>query len=181
MKPLILVCGPSGSGKTTVASSSGLRELVSYTTRPIREGEVDGRDYHFVSLEFYQQLDTLVDSVLYNGNYYGAALEQIVSAEIAVLELDGVVTFSKVCSGMGRPFTVIGITASEECRRRRMLLRGDSEECAMGRIINDRVAFSQLEDVCDTIIDTTEMGTDRAVSAFKEAVSKYENFTETGR
>jgi guanylate kinase len=49
---LLVVAGPAGSGKTTlcermVREIPGMQRVVTSTTRPPREGEVDGRDYHF--------------------------------------------------------------------------------------------------------------------------------------
>jgi guanylate kinase len=51
---LYVLSSPSGAGKSTIArmlmaSDDGVAMSVSATTRPIRDGEVDGRDYHFVS------------------------------------------------------------------------------------------------------------------------------------
>ncbi|HEX4738992.1 MAG TPA: guanylate kinase [Allosphingosinicella sp.] len=51
---LYVLSSPSGAGKSTIArmlleSDDGVAMSVSATTRPIRPGEVDGRDYHFVS------------------------------------------------------------------------------------------------------------------------------------
>jgi len=51
---LYVLSSPSGAGKSTIArmlldSDDGVAISVSATTRPIRPGEVDGRDYHFVS------------------------------------------------------------------------------------------------------------------------------------
>lgn len=53
---LFVVSGPSGVGKSTLvkkamAAIPGLEFSVSATTRPPREGEVDGREYHFLSTE----------------------------------------------------------------------------------------------------------------------------------
>ena len=50
---LLVLSSPSGAGKSTIArllleSDTGIEMSVSATTRPIRSGEVDGRDYHFV-------------------------------------------------------------------------------------------------------------------------------------
>ena len=59
---LVIVSGPSGAGKSTVvrkliASCALPIELsISVTTRPARQGEVRGRDYHFVSPEEFQTL-----------------------------------------------------------------------------------------------------------------------------
>ena len=57
---LMVVSGPSGSGKTTLckgllAQESGARFSVSYTTRPIRPGEKDGVDYHFIDQPTFER------------------------------------------------------------------------------------------------------------------------------
>ncbi|QNE33366.1 guanylate kinase [Sphingomonas sp. NBWT7] len=58
---LFVLSSPSGAGKSTIAkkllaAEDELSMSVSYTTRPIRPGEVDGRDYHFVSLERFREM-----------------------------------------------------------------------------------------------------------------------------
>jgi guanylate kinase len=60
---LFIVSGPSGSGKTTLCKMvmdldevrGGLARSISFTTRPIRIGEVDGRDYFFVNEEIFKR------------------------------------------------------------------------------------------------------------------------------
>ena len=78
---LFIVCAPSGAGKTTLVDAllkadSGIRLSVSYTTRPPRAGEVDGREYHFVSQEKFQEMSAagaFLESALVHGNYYGTS------------------------------------------------------------------------------------------------------------
>jgi guanylate kinase len=58
---LFVLSSPSGAGKSTIArmllaSDDGIAMSVSATTRPIRSGEVDGRDYHFVSDERFAEM-----------------------------------------------------------------------------------------------------------------------------
>jgi len=58
---LFIISAPSGAGKTTLASRlfqevPDLRPSISYTTRAPREGEVNGRDYHFVSEGHFVQM-----------------------------------------------------------------------------------------------------------------------------
>ena len=58
---LYVLSSPSGAGKSTIArmlmaSDDGVAMSVSATTRPIRPGEVDGRDYHFVSDETFDEM-----------------------------------------------------------------------------------------------------------------------------
>ncbi len=78
---IFVVSGASGSGKTTLvkalqAADPGLRFSVSYTTRPPRPGEVDGRDYCFVREEDFQGLlreGLLVEYIEQFGYYYGTS------------------------------------------------------------------------------------------------------------
>lgn len=51
-------------------------ELISHTTRNKREGEIDGKTYHFVSDEEFNQLD-LVEDVEFDGNKYGLSKKEI--------------------------------------------------------------------------------------------------------
>ena len=58
---LFVLSSPSGAGKSTIArkllaADAGLEMSVSATTRPIRPGEVDGVDYHFVDLEKFRAM-----------------------------------------------------------------------------------------------------------------------------
>ena len=58
---LFVLSSPSGAGKSTIArmllaSDDGIAMSVSATTRPRRPGEVDGRDYHFVSTETFEAM-----------------------------------------------------------------------------------------------------------------------------
>ena len=58
---LYVLSSPSGAGKSTIArmlmeADEGVAMSVSATTRPIRPGETDGKDYHFVSDDRFDEL-----------------------------------------------------------------------------------------------------------------------------
>lgn len=58
---MFVVSAPSGTGKTTLSRAisrifPALHFSVSYTTRPPRPGEINGRDYHFIATENFQQM-----------------------------------------------------------------------------------------------------------------------------
>lgn len=82
---LIVVSGFSGVGKGTVIKKlmekeEGFGFSVSATTRYCREGEVEGKDYFFISKEEFEEGITIgrfLEFTRYNGNYYGTPLDYI--------------------------------------------------------------------------------------------------------
>ena len=83
---LFVVCAPSGAGKSTLLTAlcrefPELTFSVSATTRPPRPGEVDGRDYHFMSEEEFSGLrDTghFAEWARVHGNSYGTPMRPVV-------------------------------------------------------------------------------------------------------
>lgn len=82
---VIVVSGPSGVGKDRLISELERRGrpihfVVTATTRPQRDGEVDGVDYHFVSMEAFAQMiengDLLEHAIVY-GDYKGIPRQQV--------------------------------------------------------------------------------------------------------
>ena len=76
---MLVLSSPSGAGKTTLSRllidrMPGLKMSVSATTRPMRPGEVDGRDYHFIDKARFEQMskrDELLESATVFDNRYG--------------------------------------------------------------------------------------------------------------
>src|SRR5690606_6987051 len=76
---MFILSSPSGAGKTTIsrkllAAESNLAMSVSVTTRPMRPGEVDGKDYFFVTVERFEQMvaeDAFLEWAEVFGNRYG--------------------------------------------------------------------------------------------------------------
>lgn len=79
----IIISAPSGTGKTTICNSlresiPDLKFTISHTTRKIREGEVDGVDYIFISKnEFKNKIknNDFLEWAQVHDNYYGTSLE----------------------------------------------------------------------------------------------------------
>jgi guanylate kinase len=81
---LMVISSPSGAGKTTLtrrlAETHKLHFSVSYTTRPARNGEQDGVDYHFVSPErFAAMVDAqeFAEHAMVHGNRYGTSIATV--------------------------------------------------------------------------------------------------------
>lgn len=100
---IVVISGPSGAGKTTLVrramaqSSRPLVLSVSATTRPARPGEVDGRDYHFLSPEEFQRRQSQGEflescEVFGGGVWYGTLLAEVTprlkAGKWVVLEID---------------------------------------------------------------------------------------------
>ena len=82
---LFVLSGPSGVGKSSLRENvlEKLPELaysISYTTRPPRRGEKEGKDYHFVSEDIFlamKEEGAFVEWALVHGNHYGTSVEQL--------------------------------------------------------------------------------------------------------
>lgn len=82
---MFILSSPSGAGKTTIsrrllAEDGHIRMSVSVTTRPMRPGEVDGRDYHFRTQSEFDELvagDGFLEWAHVFGNCYGTPRAQI--------------------------------------------------------------------------------------------------------
>jgi guanylate kinase len=97
---LYIVSAPSGAGKTSLvrallAADPAVQLSISYTTRPMRPGEVDGRDYHFVKKDTFEAMRAhgdFLESAEVHGNLYGTSrgwIEQRMAAgDDILLEID---------------------------------------------------------------------------------------------
>ena len=122
---LITITGPSGAGKDTVArmlsEMGGYKVLCSYTTRPKRDGEIDGVEHHFVD-----KCDVPHDKMLaytkYGGYEYWTTIDQVTDKAIYVIDEDGLKALRKKFPDI--EFFSICVSA-RECTR---LCRGVSQE-----------------------------------------------------
>jgi guanylate kinase len=97
---LYVVSAPSGAGKTSLVKALMQREpdigfSVSYTTRKPRPNEVDGRDYHFVTMEQFAEMvvrNEFLEHAQVFDNYYGTGARAVEAAlakgERLLLEID---------------------------------------------------------------------------------------------
>lgn len=82
---MILVAAPSGAGKSSFVNRvtqelPQLVDVITYTTRPMRRGEVQGNPYHFISVEEFLEMrlkGLFVEWAQVHDNYYGNSYEQL--------------------------------------------------------------------------------------------------------
>jgi guanylate kinase len=95
--PVLVITGPSGVGKGTLIRRlldrvPGAQLSVSATTRPMRAGEINGRDYHFLAPDDFDarvRAGEFAEHAEYAGNRYGTLLSELERpAELVVLEIE---------------------------------------------------------------------------------------------
>ena len=96
----LVVSGPSGVGKTSICGDlverdPGIEPIVTTTTRPCREGEVNGTDYHFVTDQQFEGMvaeDAFLEHATVHGSRYGTTRQAfsvaLASADVVLLEID---------------------------------------------------------------------------------------------
>ncbi len=147
--PFIL-SGPTGSGKTTLVQrlitefSDSVAVSVSYTTRPARDTEVDGKHYHFVTQQEFEKriaAEDFLEYVQLYGNYYGTSKERV-----AKLQAEGKHVFLVIDTQGARairsilPCVSIYITppSLDELKRRLALRRTEPAEVIKKRLEWDK-------------------------------------------
>ncbi len=184
---LIVVSGPSGSGKGTILTEVRKDERfyysVSATTRPPREGEVNGKDYHFMTHEEFEDLiDThqMLEHAQYLGNYYGTMKqpieENLAQGKHVLLEIDvqGALQIRSQCPDA--LFVFIAPPSLSELRRR-LIVRGTEP----ASVIDGRGKQAEWEmtfaDQYDHTIVNDEVTV--AVKEFFETIDKFETLRKS--
>ncbi len=142
---LMVVSGPSGVGKGTLVKTLLKRrkdvvESVSCTTRVPREGEVNGREYFFLSKEEFQRRISEGDFLEYDehfGNYYGTPksfVKEMLKTKSVILEIDVVGGFLAKKAFPDCILIFVAPPSVEELKRRLIGRNTESEEEILGRL-----------------------------------------------
>lgn len=163
---MIVLIGESASGKTTLANGfiekyPEYHKIVTYTTRPKRENEVDGVDYHFISDERFDELvkqGFFVEHAKYRDWSYGTAKSDCINNKKAVVVLtpSGLRSLKKI----NKKVTSIYIYVDRRSRLINILLRGDNIDEAYRRNLSDVGQFDGVIDEVDYVIDNTQFHMD---------------------
>ena len=167
---VIAICGKSASGKDTllrytIMNYMWLHKIINCTTRPPRENEVDGKNYHFLSLEEFAHKDAIegkmIEVTKFREWYYGTSIEDLSLDEINI----GVFNPAGIYALMQREdvdLYVVQVVASDKTRLLRSLTREDNPDVdeIVRRYLADREDFEVFSTVYepDYIIENDVSG-----------------------
>jgi guanylate kinase len=163
----LVLSSPSGAGKTSI--SRGLLALepqlemsVSVTTRPMRPGEIDGRDYHFIDRAAFDRLvaaDALLEHATVFGNEYGTPHEPVEAALAAgrdvLFDIDWQGT-QELAAKMRRDLVTVFILppTAGELKRRLTVRAADTEEVIAGRMAKAAGEMSHFAEYDYVVVNT---------------------------
>lgn len=148
---IVAIVGAGGTGKDTIVDwmvdELGFQKIVNYTTRPMRNGEIAGKNYHFLSEENFKQLVTqgLFEEVAgyYAENqenpwFYGSIKFDTLNNNqnwVVILTEEGVKKHIKDIDG------ILYLFADKYTRKKRMINRGDNAKEVHRRTKIDTIEF----------------------------------------
>lgn len=177
----LLLLGKSASGKDTLRDmlvKRGLKVAISYTSRPRRPNEVDGVNYHYVTLEEFDKLESenfFLESEPFKVEggevwKYGRSYESIQKGDIFIATVTGVSNMIK--KTRREDYWIVELFCDRNSRVERAKKRGDNPEEMARRLNADDADFSAPRDFeVDEMLDTTE------ISAYDTFIEKW--FAET--
>ena len=167
---VIAICGKSASGKDTllrytIMNYMWLHKIINCTTRPPRENEIDGKNYHFLSLEEFAHKDAIegkmIEVTKFREWYYGTSVEDLSLDTINI----GVFNPAGIYALMQREdvdLYVVQVVASDKTRLLRSLTREDNPDVdeIVRRYLADKKDFEVFSTVYepDYIIENDVSG-----------------------
>jgi len=150
---VLVLSGPSGAGKSSLINEikdeiGDYYFSISTTTRPMRDGEVEGVHYHFVNeVEFKKDVDEnhFLEYALVHGNYYGTSLKPVREAlglgKLVIFDID-VQGNTAVNNRLGDITTSVFITPPSLSELKRRLLSRSTDTT---QVIDARIKMAKRE------------------------------------
>jgi guanylate kinase len=153
---LFIISAPSGSGKSTLVNQlrsmvDNLEFSVSYTTRPVRGSEQNGREYHFVPREEFERrikADAFLEYAEVFGNYYGTARDAVQHAHDAgkdlILDID-IQGAEQVMQRVPEAVSIFIVPPSPAVLEKRLRNRSAAEKVTSEEVIERRLNEARRE------------------------------------
>jgi guanylate kinase len=159
----IIIVGKGGSGKDylrKMLENLGFKYCVSHTTRPPREGEVDGVDYHFIKnrIDLIKYKNFFYEYVIFNGWLYGTSKEEFYKSDLFIMTPSGI---SKIKPEDRKESFIIFLDIAENVLRERLSKRNDADNSER-RIKSDQSDFKNFSDF-DCIINNQNFTIDEVI------------------
>lgn len=163
-KRIIVIGGASGSGKTTIGcllEETGIPRLITSTTRPMRKGEIDGVDYHFMNVDEVERKQ-FVETTIYNGHTYGLTVQSIregfdkSDTVVVVMDQNGAKAIKNLYP---EEAFVVYLSVSKEQIISRMKERGETEESIQERVLHaERTGELEAHEAADLVLEDMTPG-----------------------
>lgn len=150
----IVICGPSGTGKDTaikalIRKNPTIRDAVGYTTRTLRENEINGKDICCVTKEAFEQLindELLIEHAKFDNEYYGMPKEEVEKSENEMTIFNIGVSGAKAIKDYNsNAITILLLPPSKEELVERLGNRGEER---LKRVKNDVAEAANFFDYC---------------------------------
>lgn len=164
---MLIILGESGSGKTTlqryICEHTNMKRAISHTTRPMRDGELDGLDYYFINDAKYIDMlnnSLFCESANYRGWFYGLSKDDIKNDIVFVATPSGLRRIKKYIKEYRLNIDVVSVYLKvDRLSRFIKILKRDGENGlneSYRRIISDQGMFSEFEDEVDIVLENKE-------------------------
>jgi len=176
---LLTLSGPSAVGKDStwvrIAETLGFSREVPFTSRHMRTGEIDHRDYHFVNKEEFQRLirdNKLTEWDYALGNYYGTAIslrERLMSGENIVMQVLGRMAL-RLKRSFPQTHTIILATSEIETLEQRLIQRGYTCDELRQRVLHGLEELTHAP-LFDLVVPDADIMTDFDVTRILQDIS----------
>lgn len=181
---LIVITGPASSGKDTVMQNlllkfPQMKRVISTTTRERRHGEVDGKDYHFISRSQFESLikeGKFLEFVELSGHLYGTTRDELDPLQAGAdliwrIDTTRAAQIKELSQDLWKKTLVLYIDAPDwKILEARMKKRGMKEDKIKERLKTDRADFKKFKSRFENIIYNEDGKLDQTMERILELI-----------
>lgn len=184
---ILALIGEAGTGKDTLMrevlkKNPSLNEIISCTTRPPREGEINGKNYHFLSTENFTHKilnDEMLEATVFNGWCYGTSLDSLDTNKVNIgvfnpTGIEALMAYSNIY------LVVYYVRASDKNRLIRQLDREEDPnvEEIIRRYSTDKTDFFDLQFHYNEIWNNNQQDLEQNINILMAASKRLESLLD---